>query len=53
MPLSTGTFFRNSSKTSNPPAEAPMPTMGNGLRPALRALSARGDGIFLGIAAAG
>jgi hypothetical protein len=29
MPLFAGTRDRNCSKASNPPAEAPMPTMGN------------------------
>jgi hypothetical protein len=29
MPLRSGTFFRKSSSASRPPAEAPMPTMGN------------------------
>ena len=29
MPLPCGTCFRNSSRASSPPAEAPMPTMGN------------------------
>ena len=29
MPLPAGTCFRNSSRASSPPAEAPMPTMGN------------------------
>jgi hypothetical protein len=28
MPLSAGTFFRNASMASSPPAEAPTPTMG-------------------------
>ena len=29
MPLPSGTCFRKSSRASSPPAEAPMPTMGN------------------------
>src|SRR5512140_3433811 len=29
MPLDAGTCVRNCSKASSPPAEAPMPTMGN------------------------
>src|SRR3972149_3801318 len=28
MPLSTGAWWKNASKASSPPAEAPMPTMG-------------------------
>ena len=29
MPLGEGTFFKNCSMASSPPADAPMPTMGN------------------------
>jgi len=46
-----GTLRRNRSRASSPPAEAPMPTMGN-WRPALRASSAGWEGVMLGIAAA-
>jgi hypothetical protein len=31
MPLLFGTCLRNNSRASSPPAEAPMPTMGNAL----------------------
>ena len=31
MPLPSGTCLRNCSSASSPPAEAPMPTMGNAL----------------------
>ena len=29
IPLSVGTFFRNCSRASSPPADAPRPTTGN------------------------
>ncbi len=39
MPLPVGTCDRKCSKASSPPAEAPMPTMGNDMR-------ACGDGVL-------